>query len=59
MLNLSSQQFFILFQWFLIPGAKATGIICGFFTKIGYLFSYTVRKKTKNQRKIYLYIVKA
>ena len=54
MLNLSSQQFFILFQWFLIPG-----IICGFFTKIGDLFSYTVRKKTKNQRKIYLNIVKA
>ena len=58
MLNLSSQQFFILFQWFLIPGAKATGIICGF-VKIGDLFSYTVRKKTKNQRKIYLDIVKA
>ena len=51
MLNLSSQQFFILFQWFLIPGAKATGIICGFFTKIGDLFLYTVRKKNEKPKK--------
>ena len=53
MLNLSSQQFFILFQWFLIPGAKATGIICGF-VKIGDLFSYTVRKKRKTKEKYIL-----
>ena len=56
MLNLSSQQFFILFQWFLIPGAKATGIICGFFTKIGDLFSYTVREKKRKTKEKYILI---
>ena len=38
-------KFFHLFQWFLAPEAKV--IICVFFTNIGDIFSYTVKKNEK------------